>query len=88
MFYKYEKTTKNLIALLAAVAMLLSMAACGGEAGKSDASLMQGIFDKLTANADYVEWKSCFSATTFEEKLDGDSIVNVSDGGITLPMQS
>ena len=36
---------------------------------------MQGIFDKLTANADYAEWKSSFSATTFEEKLDGDSIV-------------
>ena len=48
-----KKTTKNLITLLAAVAMLLPMAACGGEAGKSDASLMQGIFDKLTANADY-----------------------------------
>lgn len=70
-----KKTTKKMIVLLVAVAALLSMAACGGEAGKKDASVMQGIFDKLTANADYAEWKSSFSATTFEEKLDGDSIV-------------
>ena len=70
-----KKTMKKMIALLAAVAMLFSLAACGGEAGKTDASVMQGIFDKLTANADYAEWKSGFSATTFEEKLDGDSIV-------------
>ena len=70
-----KTTIKNMAALLAAFAMLFSLAACGGEAGRKDASLMQDVFDKLTANADYIEWKSGFSATTFEEKLDGDSIV-------------
>ena len=36
---------------------------------------MQGVFEKLTANEDYLEWKSSFSSTAVNEKLDGDSIV-------------
>ena len=70
-----KKTGKIIIALFAVAVMLLSMAACGGNAGKTDGNLMQGIFDKLTASADYNEWKSGFNTTTFEEKLDGNSIV-------------
>ena len=75
-----KKTVKMMIALLAVAAMLLSLAACGTKKGGSDSELLQGIFDKLTANTEYTEWKSYFNATTFEEKLNGDSIVITAKG--------
>ena len=43
--------------------------------GGTDNTLLQGILEKLTANAEYSQWKFGFGATTIEEKLDGDSIV-------------
>lgn len=64
-----KKTGKSLIALLAVTAMLLSFAACGKKTNP-----MAGIFEKLQTNADYVQWKSDFSATAFEETLDGNAI--------------
>ncbi len=70
-----KNTRKTLIALLAAVALLLSLAACGANKAPDGAALMQGIYEKLLANKDYTEWKAMFSATTVEEKLDGSSIV-------------
>ena len=69
-----KKTRKTLIALLAAAALLLSLAACGATKAPDGAALMQGIYEKLLANKDYTEWKAMFGATTIEEKLDGQTI--------------
>ena len=74
-----KSTMKKILALAAAAAMLLSLAACGGKSGGSGA-LMQALFDKLTTDAEYTEWKSYFPATTIEEKLEGDSIVITAKG--------
>lgn len=68
------------ISLMTVAALLLISASCSGKTQEPQANLMQGIFEKLTANEDYLEWKSGFSSTTIEEKLDGDSIVVSAEG--------
>ena len=71
-----KRTLKTVTVLLAIAVMVASLAACGSKkTGGTDNALLQGIFEKLTANAEYSQWKSGFGATTIEEKLDGDSIV-------------
>ena len=69
-----------IISLMTVAALLLISASCSGKTQEPQANLMQGIFEKLTANEDYLEWKSGFSSTTIEEKLDGDSIVVSAEG--------
>ena len=69
-----KRIIKPLALLLAVAVLCLSLAACGKSKGATGAELMQGIFDKLTANAEYNEWKASFNATTIEEKLDGTTI--------------
>lgn len=64
-----------IVALLMTVTVILSFSACGDNAQKTDMNLMQGIFEKLTANEDYREWKSGFTSTVIEEKLEGNSIM-------------
>ncbi|MBQ1441553.1 MAG: hypothetical protein IIZ08_06515 [Clostridia bacterium] len=70
-----RKTIKAVIAAVAACAMLTSLAACDFLYFLRGDSLMEGIYEKLTANEDYAEWKAQFTGTTFGEKLDGKSIV-------------
>ncbi|MBQ5545844.1 MAG: SH3 domain-containing protein [Clostridia bacterium] len=44
-------------------------------------ALMQGVYKKLTAaDSTYTEWKSGFNATTFAQKLDGETIVITAKG--------
>ena len=64
-----KRTGRIMIALLVVGAMLLSFASCGKKA-----DIMSGVYEKLLANADYAQWKSGFTATTFEESLNGDTI--------------
>ena len=62
-----KKTIRTIISILAIGAMLLSFSACNDKKDESE-SLMQGIYEKLTAaDSSYSEWKSGFNATTFEE---------------------
>lgn len=71
-----KQTLKILTALLVIATLVMAFSACGSKkTGGTDNTLLQGIFEKLTANAEYSQWKSGFGATTIEEKLDGDSIV-------------
>ena len=71
-----KQTLKILTALLVIATLVMPFSACGSKkTGETDNTLLQGIFEKLTANAEYSQWKSGFGATTIEEKLDGDSIV-------------
>ena len=75
-----KKTIRTIISILAIGAMLLSFSACNDKKDESE-SLMQGIYEKLTAaDSSYSEWKSGFNATTFEEKLDGEAIVITAKG--------
>ncbi len=64
-----------IISLLTVAALLTFLASCGNNSQETQPNLMQGVFEKLTANEDYLEWKSSFSSTAVNEKLDGDSIV-------------
>lgn len=75
-----KKTVKTIVALLTAAALLFALAACGAKTDGPDANLMQSIYEKLTANKDYAEWKATFNATTFEEKLDGNTITVLAVG--------
>ena len=66
---------KKVLALIMAGAMAVSLAACGAKQASNKGALMQGIYDKLTANEKFIEWKSSFNATSIDTKLDGDNIV-------------
>lgn len=70
---------KTAVALLAAAALLLSLAACTSSGG-TDSAVLQGIFEKLQTNQEYTDWKNNFSSTTFEEKLDGGKILISAQG--------
>ena len=83
-----KKTIRIMIAVLAIAAMLFSFVACGGKtndtkptdsANPTDTantgSLMQELLDTVKNGDSYNEWKAAFTATTFEEKLEGDSII-------------
>ena len=60
--------------------MLLSFASCDSKKDASE-SLMQGIYEKLTATgSSYSEWKADANGTAFTEKLDGETIVITAKG--------
>ena len=72
------KIFKAVISVLAAAAMVVAFTACGVGSG---AASLQDIYKKLTASdSDYSQWKSSFASTTFEESLNGDSIVVSASG--------
>ena len=90
---------KKLIAILLALVMILTLAACSSN-GKSEAestdaptqsdssdnnTVLQAVLDNFKADETYAEYKSMYPNTTFEEKVEGDSIViNVSgDEGVS-----
>lgn len=84
------KKFAKIMAVVLALAMLLSLAACGS--GNDDATqaektadsatseALRGIFDTLLANETYQSIKSAYDDAVFEEKIDGDSIVITASG--------
>ncbi len=79
-----KKTSKIIIALMLVATIVLSFAACSsnggnnGDAGSASAeanATLQGILDNFLADEQYNEYKAMFPNTTFEEKVEGDSIV-------------
>ena len=72
-----KNSTKILIALMLAVAMVMSFAACssGGGSSAEGNTTLQAIVDIFKDDEQYNEYKAMYPNTTFEEKVEGDSIL-------------
>lgn len=73
-----RKSAKTLISLALVLTLILSFAACsnsGGSKSFDSVATLQGILDNFKADAQYNEYKSMYPNTTFEEKIDGKSII-------------
>ncbi len=85
-----KKIGKIFIALMLIGVIVMSFAACS-DSGKNNATFfdrtatLQGILDNFKADEQYAQYKAMYPNTTFEEKVDGDSIVlNISgDEGVS-----
>lgn len=63
------KNMRNLIALLLACAMVLSLAACGGDSGENEAPVISGVQDSMVeAGSEF----DAFAGVTATDKEDGD----------------
>ena len=86
-----KKISKVLVALALVAAIVMSFAACSSNGGSENgentdnAAVLQGILDNFKADERYAEYKAMYPNTTFEEKVEGDSIVlNISgDDGVS-----
>ena len=96
-----RKLSKILVALSLVAAIVMSFAACssnGSSTNDEDTSsqsdtnaavdstaLLNGILDNFKADEQYAEYKAMYQSTTFEEKVEGDSIIlNISgDEGVS-----
>lgn len=76
-----KKNSKIILALMLVGAMVMSFAACssngGSENGRNteNAAVLQEILDNFKSDEQYVEYKAMYPNTTFEEKVEGDSIL-------------
>ena len=76
-----KKNSKIILALMLVGAMVMSFAACssngGSENGRNtdDAAVLQEILDNFKSDEQYAEYKAMYPNTTFEEKVEGDSIL-------------
>lgn len=80
-----KKISNILISLALVLALVMSFAACSANANKdnnstSDSAVdnsatLLGILDIFKADEQYISYKSMYPNTTFEEKVDGNSIV-------------
>lgn len=76
-----KKISKIFVALMLVGAMAMSFAACssngGSENGRNtdNAAVLQEILDNFKSDEQYAEYKAMYPNTTFEEKVEGDSIL-------------
>ena len=76
-----KKNSKIVLALMLVGAMVMSFAACssngGSENGRNtdNAAVLQEILDNFKSDEQYAEYKAMYPNTTFEEKVEGDSIL-------------
>ena len=86
-----KKISAIILAISLAGSVLFSFASCSANKEKStevsssaadsidSKAMLQGMLDGFKANKEYVDYKAMFPNTTFEEKIDGDSIlINIS----------
>ena len=75
-----KKIGKIFIALMLIGVIVMSFAACS-DSGKNNATsfdsaaTLQGILDNFKADEQYAEYKAMYQNTTFEEKIEGNSIL-------------
>ena len=93
---------RRVIAAAMAFSIMLPLTACGSDNSSStaeqtesvsSADALKKVYDTLLANDSYNEFKSSYTSTTFEEKLENDSIVITAkgteglDGTFTFPVK-
>ena len=76
-----KRISKILVALMLVGAIILSFAACSSNGGNAESSssadntALQAILDNFKADEQYADYKAMYPDATFEEKVEGDSIV-------------